>query len=141
MLDGFPKFELASEIHMKFLSLKWLRGKKSTPNSKKPMFPCRRPDFEQLEVRFMPSAVTLGLYNDTSIGAKITSDGRLQGTISDPGYSVASKTVSFTGGVTGTATTNASGYFLFTPTLSSQGAYSSIVASFSDHTSATINSP
>jgi len=98
-------------------------------------------ELEYLEIRWMPSAVTLGLYNDTSIGAKITSDGRLQGTISDPGYSVANKTVTFTGGVTGTATTNASGYFLFTPTLSSQGAYSSIVASFTDHTSTNINSP
>src|SRR3984893_1735391 len=104
--------------------LKWLRNRKPAKKSK-PMFPRRVPTFEQLEIRWMPSAVTLGLYNDTSIGAKFTSDGRLQGTIYDPGYSVANKAVTFTGSVTGTATTNSSGYFLFTPTLSTQGAYNS----------------
>src|SRR5438132_3992855 len=119
--------------------LKWLRTRKSANKPSNRMFPRLMPEFEQLEVRFMPSAVTLGLYNDTSIGAKLTSDGRLQGTISDPGYSVANKTVTFTGGVTGTTTTNSSGYFLYTPTLSSQGAYNSIVASFIDHTITTIN--
>src|SRR5437899_12923646 len=88
------------------------RNRKSASKASKPMFPRRHLECETLEIRWLPSAVTLGLYNDTSIGAKITSDGRLQGTISDPGYSVASKTVTFTGGVTGTATTDANGYFL-----------------------------
>src|SRR5439155_13911165 len=69
------------------------------------------------------------------------SDGRLQGTISDPGYSVANKTVTFTGGISGSTTTDANGYFVYTPTLSSQGAYNSIVASFTDHTSTNISSP
>src|SRR5438552_9199061 len=127
---------------LNFSPWKWLRARKSARKSlNKPLFKRFHPELERLEIRWLPSAVTLGLYNDTSIGAKLTSDGRLQGTISDPGYSVANKTVTFTGGVTGTSTTNSSGYFLFTPTLSSQGSYSSIVASFSDHTSATINSP
>src|SRR5947209_12460807 len=115
---------------------RWWRSRKSARRSSirksKPMFPKLYPTFEQLEVRWMPSAVTLGLYNDTSIGAKFTSDGRLQGTISDPGYSVASKTVTFSGGVSGSTTTDANGYFLYTPTLSSQGAYNSIVATFTD---------
>jgi len=53
--------------------------------------------------------VTLGLYNDTSIGAKFTNDGRLDGTISDPGYSVANKTVTFSGGLSGTTTTDKGG--------------------------------
>ena len=74
------------------------------------------------------------------IDFELTSDGRLQGTISDPGYSVASKTVTFSGGVSGSTTTDANGYFLYTPTLSSQGAYNSIVATFTDHTSTNINS-
>src|SRR5260370_8335102 len=75
------------------------------------------------------------------MGGKFTGDGRLQGWIADPGCSVASKTVTFTGGVTGTTSTDSNGYFLYTPTLSSQGAYNSIVASFVDHTLTTINSP
>src|SRR5438309_548723 len=126
-----------------FSPWKWLKSRKQTKTSgkRKTMFKRFYPEIERLEIRWLPSAVTLGLYNDTSIGAKITSDGRLQGTISDPGYSVASKTVTFTGGVTGTAITGANGYFLYTPTLSSQGAYNGIVASFTDHTSTTINSP
>src|SRR5438132_4109360 len=121
--------------------LKWLRTRKPASKPSNRMFPRLMPTFEQLEVRWMPSAVTLGLYNDTSIGAKFTSDGPLTGTIADPGYSLASKTVTFSGGVSGTTTTDANGYFLYTPTLSSQGAYSNIVASFTDHTSTGINSP
>src|SRR5438445_1913647 len=128
-------------MRLSFFGLGWRRARKAAERTRKPLFSRLRPTFEQLEVRWMPSAVTLGLYNDTSIGAKYTSDGRLQGTISDPGYSVGSKTVTFSGGISGSTTTNANGYFLYTPTLSTQGAYNSIVASFTDHTSTTINSP
>src|SRR5438445_3571823 len=120
-----------------FSPWKWLKSRKQTKTSskRKTMFKRFYPEIERLEIRWLPSAVTLGLYNDTSIGAKFTSDGRPTGTISDPGYSVASKTVTFSGGVSGTTTTDANGYFLYTPTLSSQGAYSNIVATFTDHTS------
>src|SRR5947209_13868675 len=125
---------------LNFSPWKWLRARKSARKSlNKPLFKRFHPELERLEIRWLPSAVTLGLYNDTSIGAKFTSDGRLTGTISDPGYSVASKTVTFSGGVSGTTTTDANGYFLYTPTLSSQGAYSNIVASFTDHTTTGIN--
>src|SRR5207237_4228136 len=139
-------FALHQETAMLFIllnlpPLRWLRNRQRAKKSSRQMFPRRTPTFEQLEICWMPSAVTLGLYNDTSIRAKLTSDGRLTGTISDPGYSVASKTVTFSGGVSGTTTTDANGYFLYTPTLSSQGAYSNIVASFTDHTSTNINSP
>ena len=40
---------------------------------------------------------------------KFTNDGRLDGTISDPGYSVANKTVTFSGGLSGTTTTDKGG--------------------------------
>ena len=69
---------------MKWSLLPWKRiqSSKSAKKTGKPKPRRLIPTFEQLEVRFMPSAVTLGLYNDTSIGAKFTSDGRLGGTIS-----------------------------------------------------------
>src|SRR5437763_5317899 len=125
-----------------FSPWKWLKSRKQTKTSskRKTMFKRFYPEIERLEIRWLPSAVTLGLYNDTSIGAKFTSDGRLGGTISDPGFSVANKTVTFSGGLTGTTTTDANGNYLYSPTLSNQ-AYNSVVASFTDHTSTTINSP
>ncbi|TMQ30316.1 MAG: hypothetical protein E6K70_24350, partial [Planctomycetota bacterium] len=125
-----------------FSPWKWLKSRKQTKTSskRKTMFKRFYPEIERLEIRWLPSAVTLGLYNDTSIGAKFTNDGRLDGTISDPGYSVANKTVTFSGGLTGTTTTDANGNYLYSPTLSNQ-AYNSVVASFTDHTSTTINSP
>ena len=67
---------------LNFSLRRWWQSRKSArkpARRSKPMFPRRYPDFEQLEIRWMPSAVTLGLYNDTSIGAKVTSDGRLTG--------------------------------------------------------------
>jgi hypothetical protein len=39
----------------------WWRTRKAVKKSSKPMFPRRKPEFEQLEIRWMPSAVTLGL--------------------------------------------------------------------------------
>jgi len=80
-----------------FSPWKWLKSRKQTKTSskRKTMFKRFYPEIERLEIRWLPSAVTLGLYNDTSIGAKFTNDGRLDGTISDPGYSVSNKTVSF----------------------------------------------
>src|SRR5438309_4019062 len=125
-----------------FSPWKWLKSRKQTKTSgkRKTMFKRFYPEIERLEIRWLPSAVTLGLYDDTSIGAKYTSDGRLDGTISDPGFSVSGKTVTFSGGLTGTTTTDGNGNYLYSPTLSNQ-AYNSVVASFTDHTSTTINSP
>ena len=101
-----------------FSPWKWLKSRKQTRTSgkRKTMFKRFYPEIERLEIRWLPSAVTLGLYNDTSIGAKLTSDGRLGGTISDPGFSVSGKTVSFSGGLTGTTTTDANGNYLYSPT-------------------------
>src|SRR5438552_13461091 len=125
-----------------FSPWKWLKSRKQTKTSgkRKTMFKRFYPEIERLEIRWLPSAVTLGLYNDTTIGAKLTSDGRLGGTIADPGFSVSGKTVTFSGGLSGTTTTDANGNYLYSPTLSNQ-AYNSVIASFSDHTSTVINSP
>src|SRR5438445_980101 len=125
-----------------FSPWKWLKSRKRTKTSskRKTMFKRFYPEIERLEIRGLPSAVTLVVYNDTSTGAKLTSDGRLDGTISDPGFSVANKTVTFSGGLTGTTTTDANGNYLYSPTLSNQ-AYNSVIASFTDHTNTTINSP
>src|SRR5438445_13704104 len=96
-----------------FSPWKWLKSRKQTKTSskRKTMFKRFYPEIERLEIRWLPSAVTLGLYNDTSIGAKFTSDGRLGGTISDPGFSVSGKTVTFSGGLTGTTTTDGNGNY------------------------------
>src|SRR5438876_9031980 len=75
------------------------------------------PEFERLEVRWLPSSITLALVNDTSSGLKITSDAHLTGALSDPGYSVANKTVSFSGGITGSTTSDGSGNYTYNPSL------------------------
>src|SRR5260221_2459200 len=115
-------------------------GKKAERTSKRLKKKTYQPNFEQLETRWLPSGITLGLYDDTSIGAKITSDGKLWGSITDTGYSVSGKTVTFSGGVTGTTSTDGNGNYQYTPTLSSQGAYNNIVATFTDHTSTNVSS-
>src|SRR5437899_4455474 len=125
-----------------FSPWKWLKSRKQskTSSKRKTMFKRFYPEIERLEIRWLPSAVTLGLYDDTSIGAKFTSTGRLGGTLYDPGFSAANKTVTSSGGLTGTTTTDGNGNYLYSPTLSNQ-AYNSVIASFTDHTSTTINSP
>jgi hypothetical protein len=100
------------------------------------------PEIEWLETRWLPTtAITLALYNDTSGGQKITSDGRLSGSLVDTGFSVANKTVTFSGGVTGSTTSDSNGNYLYSPSYSGDGTYSNIVASFTDHNNNKDNSP
>jgi YD repeat-containing protein len=96
---------------------------------------------EYLEIRWLPSSIGLGLYNDTSHGALITSDGRLSGSLSDGNHSVANLPVTFSGGITGATTSDSNGNYLFTPALLTSGtSYNNIIASFIDHTGSTVNS-
>src|SRR5438552_14409624 len=118
----------------RFFTLLHHRAAKATkpPKTAKP----RRTvlEIERLEVRWLPSSITLALTNDTSGWQHLTSDGRLSGHITDDGYSVSGKTITFAGGVSGSTTTDSNGDYTYTPTLSGDGAYNSITASFDDHT-------
>jgi YD repeat-containing protein len=100
------------------------------------------PFVEELEPRKLPSTITLGLYNDTSGGSAITNDARLTGTLSDYPNSTANKTVTFSGGVTGSTTSNSNfqSTYVYTPTLSGDGTYSAIVAKFTNHSNQTVSS-
>ena len=87
----------------------WMRrGNKSRPpKSNRPKPKRFYPQLERLEIRWLPaSSISLSLLNDTSGGLKISSDGRLTGSIMDQGGSVNGKTITFTSGVTGSTTTN-----------------------------------
>ena len=56
----------------------------------------------------------LALTNDTSGWQHLTSDGRLSGHITDDGYSVSGKTITFAGGVSGCTVETAAGSSLST---------------------------
>lgn len=97
------------------------------------------PEIEALEKRWLLSSITLGLFNDTSSGLRVTSDGRLSGTLSDPGFSVSGKTVTFTGGLTGSTTSDSSGNYLWSPSPLFQQSYT-VTTKFTDHTGTQISS-
>jgi YD repeat-containing protein len=74
--------------------------------------------------------ITLELANDSSNGQNITNNATLKGHLRDWLSSTSGVTVTFSGGLSGTTTTDSQGNFSFTPTGLADGVYSNVVATF-----------
>src|SRR5262249_6640754 len=76
--------------------------------------------------------ITLALTNDTSGGLNVTSDPRLSGSITDSPFSVNGKTITLSGGISGTATTDSGGNYTYNTGSIADGAYNNTTAKFTN---------